>query len=116
LPSNYPTFKYSITPLQNLHPSHSFKYRGISHFIEKAKKDYGATVHIVIASGGNAGLAAACAARAYGLKCSVFIPEGVAKSTLDLLRLEKADVIVVGRFYAEALNAAREYVAKEFQA
>ncbi|KAJ3515560.1 hypothetical protein NLJ89_g1676 [Agrocybe chaxingu] len=97
----------------NLHPSFSFKYRGISFFIKKAKEQHGSSVHLAIASGGNAGLAAACAARSYGLRCTVFIPEGVAESTLALLRREKAEVIVVGKFYAEALKAAREMVATE---
>lgn len=108
--------KLKLTLNQNLHPSHSFKYRGISHFIKKAKEESGPSVHLVIASGGNAGLAAACAARALKLKCSVFIPEGVAQKTLELLRVENADVIVQGRFYAEALKAAQEMVAKEPQA
>ncbi|KAH9483729.1 Serine dehydratase-like [Psilocybe cubensis] len=99
--------------LENLHPSHSFKYRGISHFIQKAKKDLGPDVHVVIASGGNAGLAAACAAKSLGLKCSVFIPEGVTATTLALLKREGAEVIVGGRQYSEALKRAEELVAKE---
>jgi len=73
-------------------------------------------VHLVIASGGNAGLAAACAARTLGLRCSVFIPEGATKSTLQLLEGEKAEVIVTGRHYAEALKVAQEMVEKDPQA
>lgn len=73
-------------------------------------------MHLVIASGGNAGLAAACAARTLGLRCSVFIPEGVAKTTLQLLEGEKAEVIVIGRHYAEALEAAQEMVVKNQEA
>ncbi|KAF8964033.1 tryptophan synthase beta subunit-like PLP-dependent enzyme [Flammula alnicola] len=99
--------------LENLHPSYSFKYRGVSHFIKKAKEEHGCSVHLVIASGGNAGLAAACAARSFGLKCSVFIPEGASKSTLELLKQERAEVIVGGRQYSDALKGATEMVAKE---
>ena len=73
-------------------------------------------MHLVIASGGNAGLAAACAARTLGLRCSVFIPEGATKSTMQLLEGEKAEVIVIGRHYAEAFKAAEEMVAKSQQA
>lgn len=73
-------------------------------------------MHLVIASGGNAGLAAACAARTLGLRCSVFIPEGVTKSALQMLEREKAEVIVIGRHYAEAFKAAKEMVAKDPQA
>lgn len=67
----------------------------------------------MIASGGNAGLAAACAARRLNCRCTVFIPEGVSASTLDLLRSEEAEVIVGGAFYAEALKAAGEMIAKD---
>ena len=102
--------------LENIHPSYSFKYRGISLFIQKAKEESGPSVHLVIASGGNAGLAAACAARTLGLRCTVFIPDGVTKSALQFLEREKADVIVMGRHYAEAFNAAKEMVAKNQQA
>ncbi|KDR73476.1 hypothetical protein GALMADRAFT_251173 [Galerina marginata CBS 339.88] len=102
--------------LENLHPSYSFKYRGISHFVRKAKEELGSEVHLVIASGGNAGLAAACAAKSLNLRCSVFIPEGVTKSTLDLLQREGAEVIVGGRQYSDALKSAAELVAKESQA
>ncbi|KAF9483774.1 tryptophan synthase beta subunit-like PLP-dependent enzyme [Pholiota conissans] len=102
--------------LENLHPSHSFKYRGISYFVSDAKVKHGPSVHLVIASGGNAGLAAACSARSLGLKCTVFIPQGAAKSTTELLRREKAEVIVGGKQYSEALERAEALVAKELNA
>ncbi|KAF8892649.1 tryptophan synthase beta subunit-like PLP-dependent enzyme [Infundibulicybe gibba] len=75
--------------LENLQPSHSFNF------------------------GGNAGLAAACAAFVLGVKCSVYIPEGVTQRTLDLLRREKASVTIVGRFYAQALEAATKLVRED---
>jgi L-serine/L-threonine ammonia-lyase len=70
-------------------------------------------VHLVIASGGNAALAAACAARSLQVRCSVYIPNGVAQSTLDLLRRENAEVVVGGQHYAEALRAAKTVVDDE---
>lgn len=102
--------------VQNLHPSYSFKYRGISYFIKKASAERGPSVHLVIASGGNAGLAAACAARSFGLKCTVFIPEGVAISTLKLLKEERAEVVVGGVQYSDALEGAQDLVSKEVNA
>ncbi|PPQ64664.1 hypothetical protein CVT26_002754 [Gymnopilus dilepis] len=99
--------------LENLHPSYSFKYRGISLFVKKAQEELGSDVHLVIASGGNAGLAAACAARSLNLRCTVFIPDGVAQSTLDVLRRERAEVVVGGRQYSDALNRAAELVAQD---
>lgn len=101
---------------KNLQPSHSFKYRGISYFIQRAKETHGGDLHCVIASGGNAALAAACAAHILQVKCTVFIPEGVTKSTLDLLKRESAEVVVTGRFYAEALEAAKQVVATDSNA
>ncbi|KAG6829843.1 hypothetical protein H0H92_003286 [Tricholoma furcatifolium] len=102
--------------LENLHPSHSFKYRGLSLFARRARETHGPAVHLVAASGGNAGLAAACAANALNVKCTVYLPMGAAQSTLDILRRQGADVIVVGRFYAEALQAAQGHVDRETNA
>lgn len=70
----------------------------------------------MIASGGNAGLAAACAARILQVRCTVYIPEGVTESTLALLKQEETEVVVIGRFYAEALNAAKQVVKTDSNA
>jgi L-serine/L-threonine ammonia-lyase len=55
-------------------------------------------------------LAAACVAKLLELKCSVYLPEGVSQSTLEIFQREGADVIITGRFYEEALKAAKEAV------
>ncbi|KAF9266290.1 tryptophan synthase beta subunit-like PLP-dependent enzyme [Marasmius fiardii PR-910] len=102
--------------LENLQPSHSFKSRGIGHFVQKAKKEHGSDVHLIVASGGNAGYAAACAARTLSVKCTVYIPQGVAQTTLELLKAQAAEVVVTGSFYLEALNAAREAVSSDSNA
>ena len=99
--------------LQTLQPSQSFKSRGISHFAQHARRAHGPGVHLVIASGGNAGLAAACAARELGVRCTVFLPHGVSRPTLDFMRAQGAEVVIRGSFYLEALEAAREAVAAE---
>jgi L-serine/L-threonine ammonia-lyase len=70
-------------------------------------------VHFVIASGGNAGLAVACAANVTGAKCTVFIPEGASESTVRVLKGQNAEVNIGGKFYLEALNAAEEVVAHD---
>ncbi|KAJ8515516.1 hypothetical protein ONZ45_g7063 [Pleurotus djamor] len=102
--------------LENLHPSHSFKYRGISFFAQHAKSVHGPTVHLIIASGGNAGLAAACAADALSVRCTVFIPHGASPSTIKLLKDNGADVVVGGVSYLHALEAAKEAVRTEAKA
>ncbi|KAJ6546455.1 tryptophan synthase beta subunit-like PLP-dependent enzyme [Mycena vulgaris] len=99
--------------LETMHPAMSFKTRGISFFAQRAKEAYGPSVHLVIASGGNAALAAACAARSLGVECTVYIPDGAAQNTLNLLRSEKAKVVVGGKHYAEALRAAKKLVDTE---
>ena len=99
--------------MQVLQPSQSFKTRGISHFIQKAVEKHGAGVHLVAASGGNAGLAAACAAHTLGVRCTVYLPTGVSAPTIDFMRKLGAEVVIRGSFYLEALRAAREAVDAE---
>jgi L-serine/L-threonine ammonia-lyase len=74
---------------------------------------YGPSLHLIIASSGNAGFAAACAAHAVGVRCTVYIPEGVAERTLRVLRGEGAEVVVVGKIYAEALEVAARVVKSQ---
>ncbi|CAL1704108.1 unnamed protein product [Somion occarium] len=100
--------------LESLQPSQSFKYRGISHFIQHALAQYGPSVHLVIASGGNAGLAAAVAAKALGLLCTVYLPQGAGTpSILQFFEQANADVKEEGNCYAQALKAAGEAVASD---
>ncbi|KAJ7098139.1 tryptophan synthase beta subunit-like PLP-dependent enzyme [Mycena belliarum] len=96
--------------LETVHPGMSFKSRGISFFAQRAKQVHGPSVHLVIASGGNAALAAACAARSLGVRCTVYIPDGASQTTLGLLERENAAVVVGGTCYAEALLAAKKVV------
>lgn len=76
----------------------------------------GTDVHLVIASGGNAGLAAACAANSLRVRCTVFIPEGAHQRTLDFLRKENAKVVMAGQFYPQALLKAEEAVKADTNA
>ena len=68
---------------------------------------------MVIASGGNAGLAAACAAKVLQVRCTVFLPDGATQNTKDLLLRQNAEVVVRGRHHAEALQAAQSIVDRE---
>ena len=103
--SHKPPFK-----TQNLQPSQSFKHRGISYFAQRAKESHGANVHLIVASGGNAGLAAASAAKQLGLKCTVFLPLAVSKNVHDLLRKDNAEVVAVGEDYLQSLHEAEKAV------
>ncbi|TBU32290.1 tryptophan synthase beta subunit-like PLP-dependent enzyme [Dichomitus squalens] len=103
--------------LENLHPSQSFKYRGISHFAQHAYRTHGPDTHLIIASGGNAGLAAACAANVLRLRCTVFLPHGgLSQPTIDFIRKEGAEVEIGGDYYLQALQRAQAAVAAEAKA
>ncbi|TFY71758.1 hypothetical protein EVG20_g1259 [Dentipellis fragilis] len=106
--------KYCVyLKLENLQPSHSYKYRGLSLFVQYQFAIHGASLHVICASGGNAGLAAAYAANRLGVKCTIFFPEGVPQGTRDFLQALGAELVVAGRFFLEALRAAEEAVKND---
>ncbi|XP_038053783.1 L-serine dehydratase/L-threonine deaminase-like [Patiria miniata] len=90
----------------NTQPSASFKIRGIGHRIQKAIKTGGK--HIICSSGGNAGVAAAYAARQLGMPATIVIPESTPTFVADGLRDEGANVIVHGKVW----DNANEYALK----
>src|SRR5215204_2681765 len=64
---------------------------------------------VVVASGGNAGLANAYAAAALGVRATVFVPETAPLVKVDRIREYGADVRQLGTEYAEAHEAAIDY-------
>lgn len=64
---------------------------------------------IVVASGGNAGLAQAFAARDLGIRATVFVPETAPDVKVDRIRRYGAEVRRAGAEYAEALQAAFDF-------
>jgi threonine dehydratase len=64
---------------------------------------------IVVASGGNAGLAQAYVAGQLGIKATVFVPRGAPEVKVARIRRYGADVVSVGAEYAEAYRAAVEF-------
>jgi L-serine/L-threonine ammonia-lyase len=83
-----------------LQPSGSFKLRGIGHACAVYARR-GAR-RIVSSSGGNAGLAAAYAARRLGLPALVVVPETTSARARALLAHEGARVLVQGISFQEA--------------
>lgn len=61
---------------------------------------------IVVASGGNAGLAQAYAASQLGIRATVFVPESAPEVKVVRIRRYGAEVVRVGAEYAEAYEAA----------
>jgi threonine dehydratase len=85
----------------------SFKPRGMFNRLLAAKEDGSLTgVGAVTASGGNAGLAVAYAARELGVPARIFVPESAPAAKVARLKTLDADVVQVGSEYAEAYAAA----------
>lgn len=91
----------------------SFKARGALNLIDGIA-DAGELPEagVVIASGGNAGLACAWAAQRGGVPCTVFVPETAPPVKVQRLEQYGAAVRLVGTEYAEALGASRAWAAQ----
>nr|WP_202523505.1 threonine/serine dehydratase [Kitasatospora sp. SID7827] len=98
--------------LEHLQHTGSFKARGAVNFL-RAHRDSGALPEagVTIASGGNAGLACAWAARREGVRATVFLPVGAPPVKVERLRGYGAEVRFAGGEYAEALAACEEFAA-----
>lgn len=68
--------------------------------------------HVVIASGGNAGIAAALAAAGMGKSCTVVVPESAPHTKVAAMWSHGAEVRWHGTTYAEAYDHAREVAAE----
>ena len=89
--------------LEQLQVGGSFKARGM---FNRMRSNEIPPAGVVIASGGNAAIAAACAAKALGVPCEVFVPESSSRAKRDKLAALGAIVNVVGASYADALAAS----------
>ncbi len=96
---------------ESLNPTNSFKARGLSAAISRAKALNAETVFLPTA--GNAGNAAAAYAAAAGMKCEVFIPRDAKQPFVDECRLYGANVTLVDGLITDAGKVANE-TAKPF--
>ncbi|RKR88684.1 L-threonine ammonia-lyase [Micromonospora pisi] len=92
----------------------TFKARGAVNRLLSAREsgELDPAVGIVVASGGNAGLANAYAARAFGVPATVFVPLTAPAVKVAKLRSYGATVVQHGNEYAEAYEAALRAVAE----
>lgn len=90
-----------------LQPTGSFKDRGISHLCKTLRDDYDAKA-LVVASGGNAGLAVARAGHVLGMTVKVVVPTTTKPLMLDKIRAYGADVEIHGANFGEANSHALE--------
>ncbi len=89
---------------ESLNPTNSFKARGLSAAISRAKALRAETVFLPTA--GNAGNAAAAYAAAAGMKCEVFIPKDAKQPFVDECRLYGANVTLVDGLITDAGKVA----------
>ena len=88
--------------LEQLQTGGSFKARGM---LNRLLCNPAPAAGVVIASGGNAGIALAAAAQALGVRCEVFVPEVSSLAKRARLAALGAHVVVAGAAYADALEA-----------
>jgi threonine dehydratase len=91
--------------LEHLQAGGSFKARGMYNRLLANQIPFGG---VIVASGGNAGIATAAAAKALGAKCEVYVPTVSSPAKQAKLRELGAKVVVTGAVYAEALEACLE--------
>jgi L-serine/L-threonine ammonia-lyase len=88
--------------------AHSFKIRGMQHLVaHHASKGSNA---MICSSGGNAGYAAAIAARAYDVNLEVVLPSTTPVYLQDKIKAQGASIHMHGNQWAEADAWAREQV------
>jgi threonine dehydratase len=100
--------------LELLQHTGTFKARGAFNRVLSAREsgELDERVGIVVASGGNAGLANAYVAAAVGVPAAVFVPVTAPAVKVARLRSYGATVVQVGSEYAEAYEAALEHAAQ----
>ncbi|XP_068679376.1 L-serine dehydratase/L-threonine deaminase-like isoform X1 [Montipora foliosa] len=107
---SHPMTKLSEFPvylkLENVQPVSSFKIRGVGNLCQKAMEK--GCNHMVCSSGGNAGLAAAYAARKLDVSCTVVVPGTTPQFMVDRLREEGATVKICGNSWDDADALALE--------
>lgn len=97
--------------IESLQPCGSFKARGIGYacqkYVEKGAKA------LISSSGGNAGLAVAYSGRCLGIPTTVVVPITTQGRVIDLIKRERAQVIVTGKNWDEAHRFAMALCEKE---
>ncbi|NWY19408.1 SDSL protein, partial [Aphelocoma coerulescens] len=97
--------------LENVQPSGSFKIRGIGHLCQDVRGR--ALPGPSLSTGGNAGLAAAYAARKLGLPITVVVPSSSGPTPVRKLEELGATVEVYGKVWDDANRRAQELVETE---
>ncbi|MCY9783892.1 threonine/serine dehydratase [Nocardiopsis sp. EMB25] len=95
--------------LEYLQRTGAFKLRGALNALLGGEP----TDRVITASGGNHGLGVATAASLLGIRAAVYVPETVPEAKAAALAKTGAEIVRVGREYAEAAEAARTRAENE---
>src|SRR4051812_8355508 len=102
-----------LLKLEQLQHSGSFKARGaFNRILAAAETGALPSAGVVAASGGNAGLAVAYAARELGVTSEVYVPTTAPAVKVARLRELGASVVQTGHEYADAFDAATKRAAE----
>src|SRR5689334_14693316 len=95
--------------LEFLQHTGSFKSRGaFANLLTRTVPPAG----VAAASGGNHGVAVAYAAMRLGVRARIFVPTVSSPAKIARIREYRADVVIIGDRYADALAACDLYVAE----
>ncbi|HUG54952.1 MAG TPA: threonine/serine dehydratase [Vicinamibacteria bacterium] len=98
-----------VLKLEQMQRAGSFKARGA--FANLLLRDVPAA-GVVAASGGNHGVAVACAAQRLGIPAKVFVPTIASPAKVALIRGYGASLVIVGERYADALAASEAWAER----
>ncbi|MBF0521740.1 MAG: threonine synthase [Candidatus Omnitrophica bacterium] len=114
IPSEYLSEKTGLKvylKYEGLNPTGSFKDRGMTMAISKAKEE--GSKAVMCASTGNTSASAAAYACRAGMKCIVLIPDGkIALGKLAQAMMHNADVIALKGNFDEALNMVKSITSQ----
>ena len=97
--------------LENTQNSGSYKIRGVGKFCQEAVKQ--GCKHLVSSSGGNAGIAAAYAAKKLGVPCTVIVPEPTPQFMKNKIAQEATHFEQFGPTWDDANLRAQELCKQE---
>jgi len=89
--------------LECFQPIRVFKIRGAYNKLSQLKEE-----SVVAVSSGNHGMAVAFSARAFGKKCTVFLPENPVKEKADAIVEYGAEIVKFGKYHNEREEKARQ--------
>lgn len=110
LQSNKFGFEDLWLKIETTNPTGSFKDRGSTIEITRAKELNAAS--LCCASTGNMGASVAAYAAKADMKCKVFLPTNVSKGKIQQIKIYGADIVKVKGSYTQALKSCEEYSKK----